>query len=68
MLIQQEKTDLFSLLRPIKQPKIWAYLAWVDTVNQYRRTLLGPLWILLSLIAGYFLLNILTILLLWPRG
>jgi len=42
--------DFFSLFRPITKPKIWAYLSYVDIVNQYRRTLLGPVWILLSLV------------------
>lgn len=42
--------DFFSLLRPIRKPKIWFYLAYTATINEYRRTLLGPLWILLSLI------------------
>lgn len=50
MLNQNSTLDFFSLLKPIQKPKIWLYLAYVSIVNEYRRTLLGPIWILLSLI------------------
>jgi ABC-type polysaccharide/polyol phosphate export permease len=50
MLLNAENPTLLSLIRPITKPKIWFYLAWVDTINQYRRTVFGPFWILLSLI------------------
>src|SRR4051812_8087400 len=51
MLQQQNLTlDSFSLIKPIMKPKIWLYLAYVSIVNEYRRTLLGPIWILLNLI------------------
>ncbi len=50
MLSQTLRLDFLSLLRPITKPKIWIYLAWVSIVNEYRRTMLGPIWILLNLI------------------
>ena len=50
MLLTSPPLDSLSLVRPIVYPKIWLYLAWMDTVNQYRRTIFGPFWILLSLI------------------
>ncbi len=50
MLQQNAKLDLLSLFRPIKSPKIWFHLSYINTINEYRRTLLGPLWILLSLV------------------
>lgn len=50
MLYQNPVLDFFSLLRPIRKPRIWLYLAYLSILNEYRRTLLGPLWILLSLV------------------
>jgi ABC-type polysaccharide/polyol phosphate export permease len=50
MLLSNPIVDYVSLLKPLKKPKIWFYLAWIDVLNQYRRSLLGPFWILLSLI------------------
>jgi lipopolysaccharide transport system permease protein len=50
MLNQNLRVDFFSLVKPIRKPKIWFYLAYVSIVNEYRRTLLGPIWILLNLI------------------
>lgn len=39
-----------SLMAPLARPRIWFYLAWLETLNQYRRTVLGPFWILISLV------------------
>ena len=50
MLLSPARPDLLALLRPITRPRIWLYLAWLETVNQYRRTVIGPFWILLSLL------------------
>lgn len=50
MLDPNPALDFFSLLRPMQKPKIWFYLAYVSIVNEYRRTMLGPIWILLNLI------------------
>src|SRR5690606_14615328 len=35
---------------PLANPQIWIGLAWLDIVNSYRRTMLGPAWITLNLI------------------
>ena len=50
MLHNTSSLDYFSLIRPIAKPRIWFYLAWIDTLSQYRRTLFGQFWILLNLI------------------
>ncbi len=50
MLQQQPSLTFLSLLRPVLKPKIWFYLAYASIVNEYRRTLLGPIWILLNLV------------------
>jgi ABC-type polysaccharide/polyol phosphate export permease len=49
MLYNHSKLDFWSLLRPVSKPRIWFYLAYASVVNEYRRTLLGPVWILLNL-------------------
>jgi lipopolysaccharide transport system permease protein len=50
MFQQSSSLGFFSLLSPIRKPKIWFYLAYLGIRNEYRRTLLGPVWILLSLV------------------
>ena len=35
---------------PLRKPRLWMGLAWMDIVQSYRRTMLGPLWITLNLI------------------
>jgi lipopolysaccharide transport system permease protein len=50
MLQQNTKLDFFSLLGPLRNPNIWIHLSILNTKNEYRRTVLGPIWILLSLI------------------
>jgi len=50
MLLTPSRPSYFSLVGPIAKPRIWFYLAWIETINQYRRTLFGPFWILLNLI------------------
>ena len=34
---------------PIKNPHLWSTLGWLDVVQSYRRSFLGPLWITLSM-------------------
>ena len=54
MMQLNKPLDIFSLLRPLEKPRVWIYVAYVTIVNEYRRTLLGPVWILLSLIIFAF--------------
>ena len=35
---------------PMRNPRLWAGLAWMDVVQSYRRTMLGPAWITVNLI------------------
>lgn len=35
---------------PLQNPGLWMGLAWVDVVQSYRRTMLGPFWITLNLV------------------
>jgi ABC-2 type transport system permease protein/lipopolysaccharide transport system permease protein len=35
---------------PLKRPEVWMNLAWGDTVQSYRRTMLGPFWITMNLV------------------
>ena len=37
------------LRAPLQRIPMWTGLAWIETVQSYRRTLLGPFWITLSL-------------------
>jgi ABC-type polysaccharide/polyol phosphate export permease len=38
------------LSAPLAKPRLWTTLAWIDVVQSYRRTMLGPAWITLNLI------------------
>ena len=49
MILEQENLDKFALFRPFFKFKIWTYLAYSLIVNEYKRTLLGPIWILINL-------------------
>lgn len=35
---------------PLRNPRMWIGLAWMDVVQSYRRTMLGPAWITLNLV------------------
>jgi ABC-type polysaccharide/polyol phosphate export permease len=35
---------------PLRKPRVWMTLAWMDIVQNYRRTMLGPVWITLNLV------------------
>jgi lipopolysaccharide transport system permease protein len=35
---------------PLRNPRLWTSLAWMDIVQNYRRTMLGPAWITVNLI------------------
>lgn len=50
MLIANSKLTFLSLLNPATKPRIWLYLAYTAIVNEYRRTMIGPFWILLNLV------------------
>ena len=50
MLQPNNKSNFFSLLYPILKPKIWISLAYRALIIDYQRTLLGPIWIFLSLV------------------
>lgn len=38
------------LAAPLRNPRMWSGLAWMDIVQSYRRTVLGPAWITLNLV------------------
>ena len=50
MILEEEKLDYFCLIRPLFKSRIWFYLAYTTIVYEYKRTILGPIWILMSLI------------------
>jgi lipopolysaccharide transport system permease protein len=41
----QEIRDLWSSLR---NHELWMYLAWNDIIGRYRRTIIGPLWLVIA--------------------
>lgn len=43
---------------PLRQPNIWIGLAWLDIVQNYRRTILGPIWITLNLFIFTFAMTL----------
>ena len=50
MLEQNNKISFFSLLMPIFKPRIWIKLASKNLMQDYQRTMLGPIWIFLNLV------------------
>tara|TARA_B110000503_G_scaffold122825_1_gene187808 strand:+ start:246 stop:1040 length:795 start_codon:yes stop_codon:yes gene_type:complete len=54
MILEEEKLDILCLLRPIIKYRGWLYLAYTTIVYEYKRTILGPIWILLNLIIFVF--------------
>jgi ABC-type polysaccharide/polyol phosphate export permease len=39
-----------SLIKgPLEKPKLWLTMAWLDVVQSYRRSFLGPMWITLNM-------------------
>lgn len=50
MITDKEILDKYSLIRPIMNGKVWSYIGYSMLVNEYKRTVLGPIWILLQLI------------------
>jgi ABC-2 type transport system permease protein len=40
---------LSDLRNGFKQPELWGHLAWQDIKQRYRRSVLGPLWITISM-------------------
>jgi lipopolysaccharide transport system permease protein len=43
---------------PLRQPNIWIGLAWLDVVQSYRRTVIGPVWITLNLVIFTFAMTL----------
>lgn len=43
------KKILPDLLKPILEPNIWMTIGYLDVVQSYRRSFLGPIWITLSI-------------------
>jgi ABC-type polysaccharide/polyol phosphate export permease len=35
---------------PLTKPRIWLSLGWLDVIQNYRRTFLGPFWIILQMV------------------
>lgn len=35
---------------PLKRPQVWLVLGWLDIVQSYRRSALGPVWLTLSMV------------------
>jgi ABC-type polysaccharide/polyol phosphate export permease len=40
---------MMLLKTPLKNPRLWTTLGWLDVVQSYRRSMLGPLWITLNM-------------------
>lgn len=47
-LVSQRKKALLDLSRGLRMSSLWWALAWQDTKQRYRRSVLGPFWITLS--------------------
>ncbi len=43
---------------PLQRIPMWTQLAWIEVVQSYRRTLLGPLWITLNLVIFTFAMTL----------
>ncbi len=43
---------------PIENPQLWSTLGWLDVVQSYRRSLLGPFWITLSMAIQAFAMTV----------
>lgn len=44
-----ESTDQFFLV-PVREWRVWASLGWMEIVQGYRRTFLGPIWLTLNIV------------------
>lgn len=42
------KTSLLDILESLKRADLWLFMGWQDVKRRYRRSALGPLWIVLS--------------------
>lgn len=54
MILEEEKLDIFSLFRPMLKFRGWLYLSYTTIVYEYKRTILGPIWILINLVIFVF--------------
>jgi ABC-type polysaccharide/polyol phosphate export permease len=44
-------SDFLSIVAgPLRRPRVWVSLGWMEVVQNYRRTFLGPLWIILQMV------------------
>lgn len=48
MMARQMRLALLDLREALFGPRIWLHLAWQETRLRYRRSLIGPFWIVLS--------------------
>jgi ABC-type polysaccharide/polyol phosphate export permease len=50
MFFKTTNISSWGIITPLSTPRVFCYLAWLEIKNQYRRTILGPFWILGTLI------------------